>query len=70
MPAYFPNDLLDITEKVIGQPDAGDWGGLYIEYSRNEIRQFWLIDRNKSNVPSYLHGFIDKVNERIAMINK
>ena len=28
----FPSALLDETEVVIGMPDAGDWGGLYIEY--------------------------------------
>jgi hypothetical protein len=34
---YFPTDLLNETEKVIGQPDAGDWGGLYVAYNINGI---------------------------------
>ena len=24
---YFPTELLNETDTVIGQPDAGDWGG-------------------------------------------
>lgn len=70
LPAHLPSDLLKSNQKVIGQPDAGDWGGLYIEYSRNETRQYWLIDQEKSNIPDYLHDFVDKVNERIEWINE
>ncbi len=67
---FFPEALLNEDNKVIGQPDAGDWGGLYIEYNYDGVRKFWLIDQMKSNVPGYLHGFIDKVNEKIDLINK
>lgn len=62
----FPADLLNETNTVIGQPDAGDWGGLYIEYSVNGVRKFWLLDQMKSNVPAKYHDFIDKVNEKIT----
>jgi hypothetical protein len=65
---FFPADLLDEPGTVIGQPDAGDWGGLYIEYSLNETRRFWLLDQMKSNVPEKYHGFIDKVNEKIEKL--
>lgn len=64
----FPTDLLDETEVTIGQPDAGDWGGLYIEYNLNGIRKFWLLDQNKNNVPTKYHDFIDKVNEKISLL--
>jgi len=66
---YFPQQLLEEEGRVIGQPDAGDWGGLYIEYGYQGKRQFWLIDQKKSNLPEYLQIFRDKVNERIALIN-
>lgn len=66
---YFPHQLLEEEGRVIGQPDAGDWGGLYIEYGYQGERQFWLIDQKKSNLPEYLHVFRDKVNEKIALIN-
>jgi hypothetical protein len=64
----FPMDLLTETSIVIGQPDAGDWGGLYIEYNFDGIRKFWLVDQKKSNVPAKYHLFIDKVNEKINQL--
>ncbi len=66
--SYFPNDLLNETSHVIGQPDAGDWGGLYIEYNINGVRKFWLIDQMKTNVAIKYHNFIDKVNEKISQL--
>lgn len=65
---YFPTDLLNETDTVIGQPDAGDWGGLYVEYNSDGIRKFWLLDQMKSNVPTKYHNFIDKVNEKIEQL--
>ncbi len=65
LPNFFPNDLLIESNRVIGMPDAGDWGGFYVEYNYNGIRQFWLIDKMKSNVPTKYHAFIDKLNEKI-----
>ena len=44
---YFPTDLLKETETIIGQPDAGDWGGLYVMYNFNGVRKFWLLDQKK-----------------------
>lgn len=64
----FPTDLLDETEVIIGQPDAGDWGGLYIEYNLNGVRKFWLLDQKKDNVPTKYLDFIDKVNEKISLL--
>ncbi len=55
---------------MIGQPDAGDWGGIYVEYKFNSVRKFWLIDQKKSNIPAYLHEFVDKTNKKIELINK
>jgi hypothetical protein len=66
---FFPEELLSEPEKVIGMPDAGDWGGLYIEYNFDGVRNFWLLDQMKINTPIYLHPFIDKVNEKIGLIN-
>lgn len=62
---YFPKDLLNETTTVIGQPDATDGGGLYIEYNFNGTKKFWLIDQMKDNVPSKYHTFIVKVNDKI-----
>jgi len=65
---YFPTDLLSEKDTVIGQPDAGDWGGLYLEYNFNGVRKFWLLDQKKDNVPTKYHDLIDKVNEKIALL--
>ena len=59
---YFPDTLLTVQNTVIGQPDAGDWGGLYIEYNVGGNRQFWLLDQKLDNVPASLHPFIEEVN--------
>ncbi len=64
---YFPQDLLNEPNNVIGQPDAGDWGGLYIEYNFNGVRKLWLIDLKKGNVPIKYHKFIDEVKKRILI---
>lgn len=64
----FPEDLIKENNRVIGQPDAGDWGGLYIEYNFEGTRKFWLLDQMKSNVPDKYHRFIDEVNEKIAVL--
>lgn len=66
---FFPSQLLNQNETVFGCPDCADGGGLFIQYSENGILKSWRIDQTKSNVPSYLHNFIDKVNEKIALIN-
>ncbi|MEP2025028.1 MAG: hypothetical protein ABJH98_12080 [Reichenbachiella sp.] len=66
---FFPNQLLNQNETVFGCPDCADGGGLFIQYSENENIKSWRIDQNKDNVPNYLHNFMDKVNEKIALIN-
>jgi hypothetical protein len=66
---YFPLQLLGESETVFGCPDCSDGGGLFIQYSINGNVQSWRIDQEKSNVPSYIHDFMDEVNERIELIN-
>ena len=67
---FFPNQLLNQNETVFGCPDCTDGGGLFIQYSENGNIKSWRIDKIKSNVPEYLHSFMDKVNEKIALINE
>ena len=66
---YFPDQLLSEEEEVLGCPDCADQGGLFIQYSENENVQSWRIDQSKNAVPAYLHEFMDKVNEKIDLIN-
>ena len=65
----FPNKLLNHNETFLGCPDCADGGGLFIQYSENGNAKSWKIDQIKENVPSYLHHFIDKVNEKIKLLN-
>lgn len=66
---FFPNQLLNESETVFGCPDCADGGGLFIQYSENGNLKSWRIDQNKDNVPTYLHNFVDKVNQVIGLIN-
>ncbi len=65
---YFPKDLLKEKERRIGEPDASDGGGLYIEYCIGGIRKFWILDKMKMRVPNKYHVFIDEVNEKIKRL--
>jgi hypothetical protein len=66
---YFPDQLLNESETTLGCPDCYDQGGLLIQYSENGSLQSWRIDQSQSSVPDYLHEFMDKVNEKIYLIN-
>ncbi len=66
---FFPNELLTSSETTFGCPDCADGGGLFIQYSKNGVIRNWSIDQSKSNVPNFLHNFMDKVNEKIQLIN-
>jgi len=67
---FFPSKLLNEKESVLGCPDCADQGGLFIELSKNGIVKSWRIDSQKEAVPSYLHSFMNKVNEKITLLNK
>ncbi|WP_149274374.1 hypothetical protein [Pareuzebyella sediminis] len=67
---YFPVQLLSERKEVFGCPDCADGGGLHIQYSNYGIVSRWRIDQMKDNVPTYLHDFMDKVNEKIALIHE
>lgn len=65
-----PSQLLSTTEEIIGQPDAGDWGGLYFGIVTPEKTQLWKIDKMRSNLPEYLIPFADDIEAAIAEINQ
>lgn len=66
---YFPRKLLQEKEAVIGCPDCSDGGGFWVEYSENGKVSSWRIDKDKNHVPSYLHKFMDKIGEKIDLLN-
>ncbi|MBF9252349.1 hypothetical protein I2I11_03500 [Pontibacter sp. 172403-2] len=65
---HLPARLLEENSTVIGQPDAGDWGGIYIEVRKNGQRKFYLIDKMEDHVPAYLRPFVDEVEASIAKL--
>ena len=70
---YFPNELYDETEHVIGMPDAGDWGGIYVEIKHENAPAqsgFWLLDQMESNMPEVYNVFVDRINEKIHLIQE
>lgn len=67
---FLPNQLFTQRDTIYGCPDCADGGGLFIQYSKNGVLRSWRIDQSKQNVPKYLHDFIDKVNEKISLLNK
>jgi hypothetical protein len=62
-----PADLY-AEASVIGIPDGGDWGGLYLEQKKDGETRKWSIDMMKSNVPEKYHAFIDLLNARIKLL--
>lgn len=67
---FFPSKLLNEKEYTLGCPDCADQGGLFIELSKNGVIKSWRIDSQKEAVPTYLHSFMDKIKEKIALLNK
>lgn len=64
-----PQELLTVTDKVIGTPDAFDQGGIYFEVSLDGQQQYWLIDKAEANIPEYLRSFVEEVENSISAIN-
>lgn len=66
----FPTFLLGSKEEfsVIGTPDAGDWGGLYLEYNDAKLHKQWFLDLNTNNVPKELINYVFLINEKINLI--
>ena len=67
---FFPHQLINLKDSTFGCPDCADQGGFVLQYETNADLQTWFIDRRKSHeVPDYLHGFMDKIDEKIDLIN-
>ena len=65
---HVPDELLDETATVIGQPDAGDWGGYYFEIVKDGIQYHYRIDKAKDNLPDYLKDFADVLDTYLAKV--
>ena len=69
----FPVELYAEPETVIGMPDAGDWGGAYVEMKfKNDPGRsgFWLLDQLDQNMPQVYNEFVDRINEKVTLIHQ
>jgi hypothetical protein len=69
--AQLPQELYGEAQHVLGIPDGGDWGGIYVEVKDNDSTHqsgFWLLDKNESNMAQVYNDFVDRIEEKIALI--
>ena len=66
---FIPNELWDESSTTFGCPDCYDQGGIFIKYKNGSNSKNWKIDQTQIDIPTYLHEFIDMVNEKIQLIN-
>lgn len=64
-----PSELLEVEDRRIGQPDAGDWGGYYLEIPYRGKTRFWLIDKNELYLPENLKSFASRLSEYLSKIS-
>lgn len=69
----FPDELYSETAHTIGMPDAGDWGGVYVEVKHRDapaLSGYWLLDQFDDNMPEVYNVFVDRINEKIHLIHQ
>lgn len=64
-----PQSIYDEDQIRFGCPDCADQGGIYLEIKTGTFHEFWILDQNKNEVPTYLHEFMDKVNSKIDILS-
>ena len=67
---YFPDELMNEGESTFGCPDCIDQGGIFIKCKQGDNTKAFRIDNANSQIPEYLHPFMDKVKEKIILINQ
>jgi hypothetical protein len=65
-----PEALLIEMVTVIGQPDAGDWGGAYLEWKEGDIHRFWLLDLNRNNLPEQYDALVTQIEAAVTIIQE
>ncbi|WPP49046.1 hypothetical protein [Catalinimonas niigatensis] len=65
-----PENLLIETALVIGEPDATDQGGVYVEINHRNMMHKYYIDTNKDAIPAYLHDFVDEILNTVAALRE
>lgn len=67
-----PSELIKYRSNfnTIGEPDAGDAGGIYLEFQNLGIRKLWLIDLSKQDLPKHLAIYVELINNTIDEIGE
>lgn len=67
---FYPKDLLTETSRTFGCPDCMDQGAIILQfYDGKHALQRFVIDQDKKAIPTYLHSYIDRINEKIRLLN-
>lgn len=66
----FPLELLDSKVTTYGTPDAGDWGGIYLEYQDGDYHRYWFLDLHIGNNPKFVREYVTLLNDRITEIGE
>lgn len=68
LPNGIPYETLKNSDTTIGEPDAGDSGGIYLEVSVDGERDYWFLDKKEDNLPNNLKSLVDDINEKLAVL--
>jgi hypothetical protein len=63
-----PAGLYTSAQTLFGCPDCADQGGLFILIKDANMEQNFRVDQSKTNVPAYLHNFMDMINAHIESL--
>ncbi|MEY3421616.1 MAG: hypothetical protein RIR48_1912, partial [Bacteroidota bacterium] len=64
----FPSQLLSMPDTTFGCPDCRDQGAIILEFSVSNTSLRFSIDQDKNEIPKFLHGYVNKINEIIMLI--
>ncbi|MEI1279631.1 hypothetical protein V6Z05_14980 [Leptospira venezuelensis] len=67
---HFPRCLIQDFNSKFGHPDEIDQGGFYIEANFEDQRRYWLFDVVRDNIPFEYRSFIDRVDEKLILLDK
>ena len=67
-----PSELLKYRSdfNTIGAPDAGDTGGIYLEFQNPTVHKLWLIDLSNKDLPKNIVIYVDVINNTIDKIGE
>lgn len=64
-----PADLKALPDSTFGCPDCHDQGGVFLRIKKDDVDQSWTIDNDLDAIPTYLHGIVDLIHEKVELIN-